>query len=128
MVAKLFFLIVGGALGTLARSFLSEFISFAYKTHFPLATLFINLLESFIIGFLWGIFDGKALPHTKAFAFVGFLGAFTTFSTFSLDCFKLLQEGEVKLALFNILANNIFGIILVFVGYTAAKMYNPLTR
>ena len=60
-------------------------------------------------------------PNTRALIFIGVLGAFTTFSTFGLETFNLLKEGEIKFAVLNILVSNIAGIVLVLIGYLISK-------
>jgi CrcB protein len=56
-------------------------------------------------------------PHVKTFIFIGILGAFTTFSTYMLETLNLFRDGETGLALYNLLLNNFFGIIVVFSGF-----------
>ena len=100
-----------------------------FDTVFPWGTLFVNLAGSFVIGLLWGIFDIENLsPNIRNFIFIGILGGFTTFSTFALENFSLFRDGEIKLALSNIMASNILGIILVFAGYLLSKHIINLIR
>ncbi len=119
---EIIYIAIGGALGALIRYLVS---GMAYKIMgigFPWGTLSVNLLGTFLIGLLWGIFERIViLPEVKMFIFVGFLGAFTTFSTYAFETLNLLKEGEAKIALFNFLANNVLGILLVFLGMSLSK-------
>ena len=88
----------------------------------PWGTLAVNMLGCFAIGFLWQIFEviGSS-PNSRAFVFIGILGAFTTFSTFGLESFYLMREGEIKYAVLNILVSNVAGLGLVFLGFILSK-------
>jgi CrcB protein len=120
---------VGGACGAVMRYWISG-IAYRYLgAGFPWGTLAVNLLGSLIIGILWASFEASALPsHMRMLLFIGFLGAFTTFSTFALENFHLVRDGQFYLAAFNILSNNVLGIVLVFVGYfTTRALINSIT-
>lgn len=120
---KILLLISGGAIGTLARYSLSGVVHRWYGTSFPLGTLAVNLIGSFVIGLLWGMFEREALTsNMRSFLFIGVLGGFTTFSSFSLETLNLLRDGETKWALVNILANNLIGLLLVFAGFALARL------
>lgn len=120
---KILLLISGGAIGTLARYSLSGVVHRWFGSSFPFGTLAVNLIGSFIIGLLWGMFERESLtPNVRSFLFVGVLGGFTTFSSFSLETLNLFRDGETKWALMNILANNLIGLLLVFAGFTLARL------
>ncbi len=125
----LIYIAIGGAAGALLRYSVSGY-TYKYVNGFlPWGTLAVNLLGCFAIGFLWNVFENFAYsPNTRAFIFIGILGAFTTFSTFGLESFNLLREGEIKYAVLNILVSNIAGIALVFIGYIASKYLFSLLR
>lgn len=119
---KLLLLLAGGALGTIARYMVSALPHRFADSIFPWGTLTVNALGSFIIGFLWGIFEWRDIsPQTRTFVFIGILGGFTTFSTYALETLNLFREGDIKTALLNILANNILAIGLVFSGFFISK-------
>ena len=121
-MVKILLLISGGAIGTLARYSVSGVVHRWFGSSFPFGTLAVNLIGSLIIGFLWGLFEREALtPNIRSFLFIGVLGGFTTFSSFSLETYNLLRDGETKWALVNILANNIVGLLLVFAGLVLAR-------
>jgi len=110
---------LGGAAGTLAR----------YGTHclartvgerlaFPVATLSVNLLGCFAIGYLAAAFErSEAGEAYRLMVIVGFLGGYTTFSTFGWDTMQLLRDGQVMRGAIYALASNVLGIALVFAGY-----------
>ena len=81
---------LGGALGSISRYAISMI---PVKTQFPFVTLIINLIGSFIIGFVVGFSEFKKMPsNTILFLKTGFCGGFTTFSTFSLEAYNLLND------------------------------------
>jgi len=119
---KIVMILAGGAVGSLARYIVSGIPYRFVNTIFPWGTLAVNLIGSFFIGLLWGIFEEQNLsPNFRSLVFVGFLGGFTTFSTYSLETLNFLRDGEYKLGLVNVLANNILGIGLAFVGFVIAR-------
>lgn len=112
----------GGALGTLVRYLISGWTHKIVSGSFPVGTLVVNAMGGLLIGLLWGIFDQRDMgPNTRMFLFVGFLGGYTTFSTYALETMNLVHDGEMKFALINILANNSLAIGLVFGGYFISK-------
>jgi CrcB protein len=120
---KILFLALGGALGTLLRYGVSVFAQNFRQSNFPFATLTVNLLGSFAIGLLWGMFERNPVSENmRMFLFVGLLGGFTTFSAFSAETMNLFRSQETVLALGNILANNVLGILLAFAGFYLSQL------
>ena len=122
MNARLMGLIaLGGALGALARFYLSGLLP-TYKD-FPVGTLLVNSIASFILGYLYGLlFWGiNVTPEWRLFLGTGFCGALSTFSTFSYETFSLLREREYVLAVLNVLANVFVTLGLVFLGFILAR-------
>ena len=91
----------GGALGAMARYGLSTLLFDAASNKFPYATLTANVLGSLAVGIVYVVIVEKAMlpPEMRSLLMVCFLGAFTTFSTFSLDALGLWQNGHLALAL-----------------------------
>lgn len=120
---QLLLIALGGGLGTLAR----------YGTHalaagvserfaFPFATLAVNLLGCFAIGLLGGVFDRTDVREEhRLMLIVGFLGGFTTFSTFAWDSMRLLREGQPVRGMVYVVASNVLCIVLVFAGYGLSR-------
>ncbi len=129
MFIKILLLAAGGAIGTVGRYAVSGLTHKYIDGAFPYGTLMVNILGSLIIGFLWGTWETANISsQLRTFIFIGILGGFTTFSTFSLETLNLFRDGEIKTAMFNILANNILGLIMVFGGFFAARGLINLIR
>lgn len=123
-MARLLFVGLGGFIGTVARYWLSGVIARRYGETFPLGTLVVNALGCFIIGFLFYFFFERSLtsPTSRTVVFIGLIGGFTTFSSYGLQTFTLFRDGEVFLALVNIAASNVLCLVLVWLGYSLAKV------
>jgi CrcB protein len=120
-VYKLTFIALGGAAGSVARYVLSGWGQRLSETAFPLGTLLVNTAGCLMIGVAAAIFAGPALvrEEVRIGLLVGFLGGFTTFSTFGYESFALLSEREWWLASMNVALSNGLGLLAVFVGYRA---------
>ncbi|MDB9977259.1 fluoride efflux transporter CrcB [Porticoccaceae bacterium] len=106
---------LGGALGSMARYALSTWIFQVSSHKFPYATLTVNVLGSFVMGILFVVIvERAALPQEmRSLLMIGFIGAFTTFSTFSLDTLGLWQNGHLFMALIYTLATVILCLIAI---------------
>lgn len=120
---KIVLLALGGSLGTLARYGLSSFIQQAHGGEFPLGTLLVNISGCFVIGFLMEIFQARrwGTPEVRGFMTVGFLGAFTTFSTFSYETNSLLRDGQWRMGTVNMAASIILGLAAIEIGAATAR-------
>ena len=115
---------IGGALGAMARYAVSTWIFNATSHKFPYATLTVNVLGSFVMGILFVIIvERAALPaEMRGLLMIGFLGAFTTFSTFSLDALGLWQNGHLFLAMVYVLATVVLCIVAISCAIWLARL------
>jgi len=113
----------GGAFGALMRFWVSSATYAVLGRAFPYGTLMVNVLGSLLMGFLfiWLTERSSLPPEWRSLILVGFLGAFTTFSTFSLETFNLLQGGEVSKALFNIFFSVVLCLLATWIGVIAGR-------
>lgn len=129
MLIRLLYVAVGGAIGAVLRYGVSGFSHKIMGAAFPWGTLAVNILGSFIIGFLWGIREKTILStNFKSFIFIGILGSFTTFSSFSLETINLFRNGEIKFALINILATNVLGLTFAILGFLLSNYFFVMLR
>lgn len=105
---------IGGAFGSLARYQLGKMIAQKFKSPFPVSTFIINLAGSILLGIVTGIGIGNGLSLLLA---DGFLGAFTTFSTFMYEGFTFFKDNQKKNAIVYISSTLILGIIGFTIGY-----------
>ena len=113
---------IGGFIGAILRFTLSGWVQKATASSFPFGTLSVNILGSFIIGFLFLYFQQINLsPNQKALFVTGLLGALTTFSTFSLDTVLLMQQELYVKAFSNVLINVLFSLGATLLGMWVFK-------
>jgi CrcB protein len=123
MVKEILLVGCGGFVGAVGRYLFGGWIHRLFRqADFPYGTLGVNLLGCLVIGLLAGLADQRELfgPDTRLFVFIGMLGAFTTFSTFSYETLALLRDGQTLSAFVNIVISVIAGLLLAFTGYKAA--------
>lgn len=115
----------GGALGAMARYAVSAWVFEVSSHKFPYATLAVNVLGSFVMGILFVVIvERAALPvEMRSLWMIGFLGAFTTFSTFSLDALGLWQNGHLFLALLYVLATVILCLLAISSSIWLARLF-----
>jgi fluoride exporter len=115
---------LGGFVGTVIRYWLSGLIARRYGETFPLGTLAVNAIGCFLSGFLFYFLFDRFLtsPTSRSVVFIGLLGGFTTFSSYGVQTFTLVRDGELSLALLNILVSNVLCLFLVWLGYSLAKV------
>lgn len=116
---------IGGFLGANARYLLGSWIAQRYGTSFPYGTLVINVSGSFIIGFFLVLISERFVlhPNWRLFFAVGFLGAYTTFSTFSFESLALIQGGSWLLGLANVIGSVLLGLVAALIGMAVARLF-----
>lgn len=114
---------IGGGIGAAVRYFIGILFLQTFKTNLPAATFFVNIIGCTILGFLYIYFTEKnQIPSVAKLALtVGFCGGLTTFSTFSLEIFEMINNGKFITALLYILFSVIIGIIGIYLGGYCAK-------
>lgn len=120
-----FAIAAGGALGAISRFAMSQYIYQLYGRDFAWGTLSVNVLGSFVMGLVAVLLVDKfaVSAELKAFIMVGFLGAFTTFSTFSFETLQYLQDGEIAKAFMNMAVSLVSCLVAVWLGVMAAKQF-----
>ena len=114
---------LGGGAGSVLRFLLSKYINDISNALFPVGTLFVNVVGCFIIGFLFTVFEEMVVPsEIRLLLMTGFLGGFTTFSSFGLETVNLVKENGALPALLNISLNIITGLIFVVLGIILAGL------
>lgn len=116
---------LGGALGSVARYGVVLAGLRLFGNGFPVGTMFVNLVGSFLIGAI-SAFMALKMPDNETLRLLlttGFLGGFTTFSAFSLDVLSLLQRGQAQTAVFYALASVILSVAAVFAGHGLARAF-----
>ena len=120
-----FSIALGGALGALARYFLSKNIDNLTDSNFPYGILICNILGSLILGILYESFSKSALfsDNLKIFLQAGVLGSFTTFSAFSLEAFLMIEKGNYSSAFVFIILSVILSILGLIFGVQFYKIF-----
>ena len=115
----------GGFLGAISRYALSGLVYRWIKDPwFPYGTLAVNLLGCLIIGILNGLIEIRQLfsPDTRALLLIGFVGSFTTFSTFAFESFSLARDSQFLSTFLNLALHVVLGILFVWLGNALARM------
>ncbi len=112
------YIAAGGAIGAVLRFGVSNGVHGLFGRDFPYGTLVVNVLGSLLIGVLSILFIERYTlnPEVRAIVIIGILGAFTTFSTFSMETFNLLENGEFLKALLNILLSVTLCLVATWAG------------
>ena len=119
MVKTLLMIAIGGAFGALSRYGLALLAINLFGKGFPFGTLIANFVGSLLMGLLFGLVEAEHLvPEARMALGVGFLGALTTFSTFSLDTLLLMQHGDWLKALLNVFLNVGLSLTAAYIGLT----------
>jgi len=115
---------VAGAAGALARYALDGVVSRRTGGGFPWGTLVINVSGSLVLGFLFTVFAERVVvaPWIRSSLLIGFIGAYTTFSTLSLETFRLLEDGAHLLALANGAGSLLLGLLALYGGVALGRV------
>ena len=122
---KLLWVGLGGCTGAILRYVISGWVQrWSRSIDFPYGTLAVNMIGCLAIGFLSQLAESRSLftPEARLFIFMGLLGAFTTFSTFSKETLALLQAGAYLLALANVTLQLAVGLAMVWLGQVLARL------
>lgn len=124
MLYRISLLALAGVAGTLFRYWVSGWFARRFGEFFPVGTLVVNLTGCFTIGLLYHLFEERLLvdPLVRTAILIGFLGAFTTFSSLGLQTFALLRDGEFLVAGVYLGISNVAGILLVWMGYALSRL------
>ena len=129
MMLALLWVALGGGLGSVSRFGLSQWVVRITDKSFPYGILVVNVLGCLVIGILIAFFQKQRVldhfltPHLQNFLIIGFLGGFTTFSSFSLEALWLFQKGECLKAVVYIIASVVISMLAVFLGFTLVARY-----
>lgn len=116
---------LGGSIGSIARFLSGYYFANWFGTSFPWATLFVNVIGSAFLGFIFNFTMSKPNvldPNARLLLTTGFCGGFTTFSSFAWETFSLYQKGDTTLALANIASNLVLGFLACYLGYLLGRL------
>jgi CrcB protein len=124
MIPKLAWLALAGALGTLTRYEMAGLVHRFVGPEFPWGTLVVNFTGAFLAGLLWTLFQGRwaVSGETRTLILVGFMGAFTTFSSMILESGELLRSSGWAYAAANLTMQNTLGFVAFFAGVAVAQL------
>jgi CrcB protein len=114
---------IAGAVGALMRFWVSGWVYGLFGRSFPYGTLAVNVVGSMVMGMSFVLLVERlgSSPEWRAFVMIGFLGAFTTFSTFSLETVQLLEGGEVARAMLNVMVSVVLCLGAAWLGIVAGR-------
>ena len=124
MFQKMMWLSLAGACGTVSRYSIYELAAKTKGCPIPLGTLGVNIIGSFLFGLIYVLVGRKIAMNSdmKLIMLTGFVGAFSTFSTFAFETAKMLKSAQWTLAAGNILSQTVFGILALAAGALLARM------
>jgi len=122
-VKYLLYIALGGATGAVSRYLLANWVHTMWEGRLPLGTLLVNVAGSFAIGVIYVLVEKQiAHPDWRSILMVGFLGAFTTFSTFSLETISMLEAGHYAHAVLYMLASVLLCVVMAGVAIQLTKL------
>jgi fluoride exporter len=122
-MTKYLMVAIGGALGSVLRFWVGGYISNRFPTRFPSGTFIINCTASFLIGFVITVLAERAdwSPNWRYLIPIGFIGGYSTFSTFEYETFRVFQEGELLIAGLNVVLSVVVGFVSVWLGVITGR-------
>ena len=125
ILTKFLMLALAGAAGTLARYGISTLTHKLFAGVFPWGTFAVNMLGCLFFGLVWSLTESRLIiaGEMRLIVLVGFMGAFTTFSTFAFESAHMLRTEQWALALINLTVQNIVGVILILLGLKLVLRY-----
>ena len=111
---------IGGGIGSIARYLVTMIAKNLTNVNFPFGTLTINIVGSFLMGIVTALITHKITANNESIRLllaVGFLGGFTTFSSFSMETFTLIEKHEIFYAVANVVTNVTFGLLAAYLGF-----------
>ena len=125
MLEKLGLIALAGSAGTLARYWLSGLVYDVAGRNFPWGTATVNIFGCFLFGLVWQLGEGRMLlrSETRAIILTGFMGAFTTFSTFIFESNAFLEDGRYLQALANVTFQTVLGFAALFGGLVLGRLF-----
>ena len=115
---------IGGFVGAITRFWVGVYIANRMGTRFPYGTFVINISGSFIIGLVITVLAERSSwsPNWRYLIPVGFVGAYTTFSTFEFETLRAIQDGQIAIGMLNVFGSVIAGFMAVWLGVITAKL------
>lgn len=115
---------VGGGIGATTRYLVSNWAAERFGIGFPYGTLIVNIVGCFIIGAFMTATTERFIinPYWRLIVTVGFVGGLTTFSSFSYECFKLIEDGSLTLVFYNIAGNFVLGFFATWLGISVVRI------
>ena len=123
MMTRLLWIALAGALGSLSRYGLQGLVQRQAASLFPWGTLAVNALGCFLFGLVWALAEEKGVlgAQARTILLIGFMGAFTTFSSFAYETVQLVRDAQWMLAAANVAAQNVLGFAALVLGIAAAR-------
>jgi len=121
---KTILIALAGLIGTVLRYWLSGVLARQYGETFPWGTMAVNLIGCVGAGAVFFLTEERFVlnPTLRTVILIGLLGGFTTFSSYSLQTFALLRDGEFGMAILNVITSNILGLFMVWIGYGLSRV------
>lgn len=120
---------VGGGIGAVTRYYVSDYLQKFANIIFPIGTLGVNAIGGLLIGIIWAFVELTEVPRATRFLLLtGFLGGFTTFSTYSLETMQLLRDKEYYYLGMNVILNNALAIIGTIIGFLVTRWIINIIR